>query len=241
MSIFQLPIAHRGLHGENAPENSMTAFERALKAGYAIETDVRPSKDGALVLFHDDDLFRMTEKKGLVVDLTLVELSLLALSGTPERIPLFKDLLGEIDGRVPILLEIKNVPEANSDEFLMNIASALEGYKGEIAIQSFQPLYVKKFKKFRPDLSCGLLAQSDPDPKDFSAPFARIKRHIVSHMSLNFWLRPDFISFDFHSPTKKMQNFKGKKFCWTIRSPEEETLARTFCDNIIFEGFCPEK
>ncbi len=237
--LFSLPVAHRGLHGE-IPENSKSAFRAAIKAGYAIETDVRLSKDGALVLFHDDNLFRMTGDRRNVIDCTLKELLSLSLKGTEEKIPLLKDFLEEIGGQVPILLEIKNVPKVNPKEFCARISEAFEGYSGEFAVQSFQPLYVKNFKKLRPDIPCGLLTLSHPDLKDFASPFARLKRHIVSHMSLNFWIKPDFVSFEFHSPTKKIKKFEGQKFCWTVRSPEDESAARMFCDNIIFEGYRPE-
>lgn len=236
-----LPVAHRGLHGEHSPENSMSAFRAAIKAGYAIETDVRLSKDGALVLFHDDGLARMTGDSRNVIDCTLKELSSLNLDGTAEKIPTLQDFLEEIAGRVPILLEIKNVPKANSQTFCLAISKAFEGYAGEYAVQSFQPLYVKNYKKLCPDIPCGLLTEAKPRPEEFRPPFARLKKHIVSHMSLNFWLKPDFLSFDFQNPTKKIKRFKGRKFCWTVRSKEDELLARTYCDNIIFEGFLPEK
>ena len=67
-------LAHRGLHGEGAAENSMTAFRRAKEAGFGVELDVRLSKDGELVVFHDDTLTRVAGVEGRVDELTLAEL-----------------------------------------------------------------------------------------------------------------------------------------------------------------------
>ena len=220
-TLWSLPTAHRGLHGASAPENSLPAFEAAIEKGYAIETDVHFTKDKQLVLFHDDGLFRMTKDKRRLSECTLEEL--LRLDG----------------GRTPILLEIKNEPEADAGEFLGAIADTFSNYKGAYAVQSFQPMYVKRYKKLCPNVPCGLLTHSDPNPKGFSPPFAGIKRHIVAKMSLNFLVKPDFLSFEFHSPTKKARTFKGTKFCWTVRSKEDETRARKVADNIIFENYLP--
>lgn len=240
--LSHLPIAHRGLHG-SAPENSMSAFEEAIKAGYAIETDVRLTKDGALILFHDDDLLRMTGVKKKVIDCTLSEIQALRLNGTREKIPLFSEFLALLDGRVPLLLEIKNVPEIDGKTFMNQLSRALEGYKGEYAIQSFQPYYTREFRKLRKNVLCGILATAGSSKKDFgNSPFWRLKSFVVKHMSLNSWVRPDFISFCFSDyPTRETEKFKGIKLGWTVRSKEDERYARMYADNIIFEGYLPEK
>ncbi len=122
--LSKTPVAHRGLHGANVPENSLAAFTAAKEAGYAVETDVRLTKDGALVLFHDDDLNRMCGVDKKVIDCTLAQLQTLTLRGTQEKIPLLTDLLRRIQGEVPILLEIKNVDGANQTEYVRKIAKA---------------------------------------------------------------------------------------------------------------------
>ena len=93
--LLTTPIAHRGLHDaeQKIPENSYAAFSRAMQEGYAVETDARLTRDGKLILFHDDDLFRMTGVKGKTDDMTADELSELTLGGTGERIPLFAEFL----------------------------------------------------------------------------------------------------------------------------------------------------
>ena len=237
--LLKLPIAHRGLHNDSIPENSMGAFRAAMESGYAIETDVHFTKDKQLVLFHDDTLLRMTGDTRNIADCTFQELSDLRLAGTHEHIPRLCELLDLIGGKVPILLEIKNEPSANAKEFLSAIAHAFEGYTGEYAVQSFQPMYVRGYKKLCPNISCGLLTDTHPSLRDFSPPFAHLKRYAVSHMSLNFYIKPDFLSFNFHEPSKKMQRFRGAKFGWTVRSEADERIAKKYVDNIIFEGFRP--
>lgn len=237
--LWLAPTAHRGLHGEKAPENSLPAFQEAIDKGYAIETDVHMTKDKRLVLFHDDCLFRMTGDRRRVFECTYEEISALRLSGTEEKIPLLEELLRLDGGRAPILLEIKNEPKESTREFLSEISAAFSKYPGVYAVQSFQPMYVRGYKKLCPNVSCGLLTLSDPNPKIFLPPFAKLKRHIVANMSLNFFVKPDFLSFEFHSPTKKVKKFKGKKFCWTVRSEEDEKRGRSFADNIIFENYLP--
>lgn len=240
--LTQTPIAHRGLHDGEIPENSIRAFEAAAKAGYPIETDVRLSKDGVLYVFHDDDLRRMTGTDRKFIDCTSEELSAFRLNGT-DPIPLFSEFLKTVAGRVPLLIEIKNVPEADAKKFIGQISDELEGYRGVYAVQSFQPLYVSAFKRLRHEIPCGLLAMANSCKKDFgNSPFWRLKAYVVKHMSLNFRIKPDFISYHFADyPTPETDKFHGPKLGWTVRSEQDEAYARKYADNIIFEGYLPGK
>ncbi len=239
--LTKIPIAHRGLHTDSVPENSLAAFDAAVKAGYAIETDVRLTKDGTLVLFHDDDLSRMTGDRRKVAECTFDELQSLTLGGTKEKIPSFSEFLFRVDKNVPFLLEIKDVPEWETQRYLQKIADELHGYEGEYAVQSFQPKYVRGFKKLRPDILCGILATASSKKEDFGgSPVWRLKAFAVGHMTLNHWAKPDFISFNFPDfPTRETDQFKGIKLGWTVRSPLDEATARKYADNIIFEGYLP--
>jgi glycerophosphoryl diester phosphodiesterase len=87
-----LAFAHRG-GNEFAPENSFRAFKSAVDIGYKyLETDVHLTKDGFLIAFHDDTLDRVTDKSGLIRDLTLSEIKKAKIAGTDE-IPLLSELL----------------------------------------------------------------------------------------------------------------------------------------------------
>lgn len=240
--LTEIPVAHRGLHDDRLPENSLGAFLAAANKGYAIETDVRLTKDGALVLFHDDNLSRMAGIEKKVSECTAEQLSRVRLGGTDERIPLLSELLSAVCGRVPLLIEIKDMPKVKTKDFIKKVSDALEGYRGEYAVQSFQPFYVKAFKKLRPEVPCGVLATAVSNKGDFgNSPFWKIKARMVKNMSFNRTVKPDFISYYFASyPQKSTEKFKGAKLAWTVRSPEEEARARQYADNIIFENFLPE-
>lgn len=239
--LRELPVAHRGLHDGALPENGIGAFRAAIAAGYAIETDVRLSADHKLVVFHDDSLLRMTGANLDVYDCTAEELSRLRLAGTQEHIPLFEEFLSEVNGRTPLLIEIKNMPQVDKKAFIQAVARALEGYDGIFAIQSFVPSYVKLFKKLRPDVPCGILAGAGFCKRDLgNSPFWRIKACVLKNMSLS--KNADFISYAFRDyPNKATERYKGTKLAWTVRSPEDEAYARKYADNIIFENYIPEK
>lgn len=242
-AFFKLPVAHRGLHDETKPENSIAAFEAAIEAGYAIETDIRFSKDGTLAVFHDDNLERMTGDKRNVADCTMQELKALRLSGSDEQIPTFEEFLTAIGGRVPLLIEIKNMKKVKGKRVAGAIASVIDrlGYTGEYAIQSFHPFYVRAYRKLRPQIPCGVLAQREMSEKGDSLRW-RIEAFLLSRLKLNFLAKPDFVSYGVGSlPQKCVSKFKGTKLGWTVRSPEEEARARKYVDNIIFEGYLPRK
>jgi glycerophosphoryl diester phosphodiesterase len=153
--LCNTPIAHRGLHGA-APENSLAAFEAAIEKGYAIETDVRYTKDGTIVVMHDDNLKRLTGEEGKVRDTRWQDLKNMRLVGTNERIMTLDECLQAIDGRTPLLLEVKDMYTVR--EFPDVVVNKMKEYKGEYALQSFNPFYVHKFKRLAPEVMRGQLA-----------------------------------------------------------------------------------
>ena len=236
--LTSLPVAHRGLHDDKFPENSLPAFLAAAQKGYAVETDVRVSKDGVLYLFHDDDLKRLAGVDRQFVDCTSEEIDTFLLEGK-EHIPTLEEFLKVFDGKTPILLEVKNVPQQYVDDMLQKTAEAFKNYKGIYAMQSFNPFYVKKYKALCPDVACGLLASAGSCKADFGgSPFWRFKAYAVRHMSFNKYAHPDFISYHFPDyPNHATNKYKGIKLAWTVRSPEDEAYARKYADNIIFENY----
>ena len=241
--LTALPIAHRGLHDHDLPENSLAAFRAAIRAGYAIETDVRFSKDKKLVVFHDDSVDRMTDASGSVSAFTADDLTTLRLGGTSERIPLFSEFLEEVAGKTPVLLEIKDMENVGGAEIARAVAEEIANCPRLVyAVQSFQPAYVKAYKKLCPQTACGILATGQKFTKaDFGgSPLWRIKAHVLNNMSLNFSVKPDFVSYRTEDlPNRRVSAFKGAKLAWTVRSPEEAERVKAYADNIIFEGFCP--
>lgn len=234
--------AHRGLHDDTKAENSMSAFRAAKEHGYGIELDVRLTKDGELVVFHDDDLSRMTGIEGKVKDYTRKELSEMKLGGTSDGIPAFTEVLELIDGAVPLLIELKErIGQSGVAEKLVEV---IEGYKGEYIVESFNPMTLRALKKLRPDILRGILSTEytkEPEHKG-SLLFA-----LAEQLMLNFLMRPDFIAYDHRGHAVQGLRFIRRSFrtpliAWTVRSEEEEkkAIAHGF-DTVIFEGYIPEK
>lgn len=228
--LYNQPIAHRGLWNENIPENSIPAYDNATKNGFAIETDVFSSTDGVLFCFHDCELSRMTNVNGKIYQKSSDYIKSLTLNGSKEKIPTLEELLDTVNGKVPLLIEIKNQPQKNVVELLLN---RLRNYKGEVAIQSFNPIYLLKVKKLAPNTLRGVLGTSLPNGNN------ALENFIIKHMPFNFLVKPHFISYDVNClPVKKRKN--TPLIAWTV-TKSQLPLAKRYADNYIFENFAPEK
>ena len=226
--ILTRPIAHRGLHNKIAPENSLAAFSRAVAGNFPIETDVQMSADGRLVLFHDDDLSRMTGLNTDIRDESYEKIKSLALADTNERIPDFEELLSLVCGKVPLLIEIKQQKQKGIEK---KIVKALEGYGGEYAVQSFDPTVLIAFKKFAPDVLRGQLASGAPPELGF------IKKYVIKHTPLNFLTRPDFVNYDLDSLPTAKRNYNGLPLiCWTVATKTQKEKAQSLGINYVFEN-----
>ncbi len=232
-----LKFAHRGLHGEGRAENTLSAFRAAVDAGYGIELDVRLSADGELVVYHDPDLSRLTEDKEKVNKRTAEELSRLKIGGTNDTVPTFREVLEIVDGKVPLLVEIKE--EAGESAVTAKTAEILSEYKGDFIVESFNPLSLGRMKKLMPDVLRGQLSQDYMKEKKFRKPMY----FILHHMLLSFIAKPDFIAFSESDAKHKTFRFIRKLYgiptlAWTVRSKEAEKKAyENGFDGIIFENY----
>ena len=243
-AFLERPIAHRALHdiSDARPENSLAAIRAAIKEGYGIEIDVQLSADHQAVVFHDDDLDRLTDYAGPIRQRTAAELSRIQLQSGSETIPTLFDALRLVGGHVPLLIEIKDQngalgPEVGALE--QAVADALKDYGGLVAVMSFNPHSVTAFGRAAPNVPRGLVTSPFREhhwpnvPADRRAELAAIPHLETSGAG--------FISHqgdDLTSPI--IARIKSKGFpilCWTVRSPEEEALARTIADNVTFEGY----
>ena len=232
-------FAHRGLHGEGAAENTMTAFERACEEGFGIELDVQLTKDGALVVFHDDDLKRMTGDPRRVDEVELAELQSLALP-YGERIPLFEGVLARIDGRVPLLVELKN--GKRNAELCEKTLALLKRYRGRYVIESFNPLIVRWFRMHAKGVLRGQLVSA---MENYMPQFGKGIAWMLASLALNCIARPDFVAYDvdakFVSPRIQRALFNTPMACWTVKKRERYEEALKMREMPIFEGFVPEK
>lgn len=230
-------FAHRGYHciEKGVPENSIPAFENAIANGYGIELDVHLTKDQRLVVFHDDTLDRICGKDGTVEAHTATELSTCRLSGTKEKIPLFEDVLSLVDGKVPLLIELK-IP-GRSTAICRHVQEMLAHYKGDYMVQSFNTMGLIWYRLHAPKVLRGQLS-SRLTKDDLKESF--LLRFLVENLLLNFLGRPDFISYKLKDLPKYSVRFlisflRTPTAVWTLQTPE--ALQKGICkfDMQIFE------
>ncbi len=224
-------IAHRGLWNNAEVENSILAYQNAIDNGFAIEIDVFETLDKELVCIHDANLSRLTGKDKFVWELTLKEIKELNLLGTNQKIPTLKETLSVCENKAPLLIELKNQP---SKTFVVSVVDILKNYKGEFAIQSFNPLYINKVKRLAPDFIRGVLASNTPDTDK------KIERFVVKRMPFNFLCIPHFISYE-HTGLPLKNKKRLPVIAWTVNNEKDYQKIKNLADNIIFENFIPTK
>ena len=232
--------AHRGLHEENKPENSMAAFRAALEHGFGIELDVHLLKDGNLAVIHDSSLKRTAGVDVNIEDLTAEDLKNYHLQGTQEQIPLFSDVLALFDGKAPLIVELKCVN--NVDALCSAACEMLDRYHGPYCVESFDPRCVMWLKKHRPQVIRGQLAENWMKVKNSPMPWL-LRLIMTCHLG-NFLLNPDFIAYKYADRKafgtdicRKLWNVQGVS--WTLRTKEEFDTAVEEGWIPIFENFIP--
>ncbi len=232
-------IAHRGLHNikKGIAENSITAYGEAIKRQLSIEIDIRLSRDGEVVIFHDDDLQRVCGIDKKVIDLNLQELRHCRLQGTHDIIPTFKEFLELVDGQVPLLIEIKTVGPRNR-ELCEKAWALLKDYKGIYAVQSFYPPIIRWFKLHAPKVCRGQLATN------FIKEGANNPLEVIAGILLfNFLSRPDFISYEYKYPCALplmvCRALGAVSIAWTFQEQGKVNEVKDKFSAYIFENFLP--
>lgn len=232
--------AHRGLHGEGRPENSMAAFRAALEGGYGIEFDLHLLKDGNLAVIHDSSLKRTTGREGRIEDLTTEDLPHYFLEGTEETIPTFRALLELYAGKAPLIVELK--PTGGNHVALAEAACAmLEDYPGVYCMESFDPRCIYWLKRNRPHIIRGQLSENFVT-SDSKMPLPL--RFFLTFLLENFLTRPDFLAYKFADRNnisvflcRKVLHVQGVS--WTLKTKEDYDTAVREGWLPIFEGFRP--
>ena len=226
--LIARPFAHRGLHGGGRVENSRTAFEAAIAAGFGIELDVQASADGEAMVFHDYELDRLTGSSGRVAEISAEALAKIRLKGTGEPVPTLAEVLALIGGRTPLLIELKS-PGRRVDGLSGAVRRALLGYDGPVAVMSFNPEIGRWFAREAPELLRGLVVTEAGRRWR-----GRLKRRFALWRS-----SPDFLAYDIRDLPSRFagaQRARGLKvMTWTCRSEEERSRAALHADQIIFE------
>lgn len=238
--ITKRPIAHRGLHDRQAGviENTASAFAAAMLKGYAIECDLQITRDGDAVVFHDETLDRLTERTGWLRDLTAAELKEVPLRGTSDRMQTLAELLAQVNGQVPLVIELKSHWDGDT-KLAVRAIEVLKTYHGPYCVMSFDPDLVEAVRRRAPDVIRGIVADRAFDPYYHQLPQPRIMElrtfgHVVRTI-------PDFVSFYYEelpfAPVEFLRAQGMPLISWTIRNPEQERIARRFSDQITFEGY----
>jgi glycerophosphoryl diester phosphodiesterase len=228
--IDRVVYAHRGLHGPEAPENSLAAFEAAAARGLGIELDVQRSSDGQAIVFHDWELDRMTVETGPLAWRSAVQLGRIRLVGDG-LIPTLRQSLDAIGGRVPVLIEIKTRASTRVAALCLAVRRVLEGYRGEHAVISFDPRVSHWFAVHSP-LTVRGLSFTEEDERTLGG---RMRRRLA------LWhARPDFLTYDLRDLPCSLATYQRKRgfklVSWTIRSAQDRERAKALADAWIAEG-----
>jgi glycerophosphoryl diester phosphodiesterase len=223
--------AHRGLHDGSVPENSLAGFAAAIARGLGIECDLRVSADGRAMVFHDAELERLTGHAGRTSELSVGELTALRLRGSAEHIPTLRDMLSLVAGQVPLLLELKTNRHESVHRLCRAVRRDIDGYRGELAVMSFDPRIGNWFAQRLPDLPRGLVV-SEEDARTLAGAIRR--RLSLRHA------RPQFLAYDIRDLPSRFAARQAARglalLTWTVRSAAQIETARAAGATPILEG-----
>ncbi|MDE7020064.1 MAG: glycerophosphodiester phosphodiesterase [Lachnospiraceae bacterium] len=233
--------AHRGLHDNrtSAPENSMPAFRKAVEAGYGIELDVQLTKDGIPVIFHDFTLERICGVSGKPGDYTFEELQEMKLLQTEEKIPSLQEFLEMVDGRVPLIVELKI--EWTDLSLCPAVQKILSGYHGVYCVESFNPLALLWYRRYHKEVMRGQLSTNFRHDGNYK----NVLHFSLTHLLMNWATSPDFIAYNCRfkeEPGRRIcrKLYKNLAVAWTVKNQKQlESLEKDF-DLFIFDSFIPE-
>jgi glycerophosphoryl diester phosphodiesterase len=243
------PIAHRGLHdfSRGVIENSIGAARAAVAAGYGVECDVQLTRDGDLVVFHDDTLERLTDAQGKVADAGSSALAAIMLKGAGETIPTFDDFLAAIDARTPLVVELKSNFTGDVST-AKRAAEILSRYRGPVCIESFDPALISFLRAHAEELRVahiplGIVGEAVYDDSDWPMLSPR-QRSEMTHFLHYPTTRPDFLSWNASDlphaiPFLMREVLRIPVTVWTVRSDAQAQSVRQWADQIVFEGFAP--
>ena len=236
--VYGVNHAHRGLHTKDktVPENSLPAFRAAAEAGYGVELDIQLSRDGQVVVFHDDTLDRVCGVHGRVDEFTFEELRGMRLCGTQETIPMLTEVFEVMGGRTPMIIELKT--GRRNDELCEKGLALMRAYNGPYCIESFDPRIVRWFRKNAKDVLRGQLSDAPASFRDEPKPLA----FALGCLFTNVLARPQFIAY---GPGKKpwtarlAEAMGAIRVCWTVRPEDDINAKEAENDAVIFEFYHP--
>jgi glycerophosphoryl diester phosphodiesterase len=238
------PVAHRGLHdiSRGIVENMPAAAEAAITGNFAIECDIQLTSDGEAMVHHDDELGRLTDGSGALLTRTAAELKAVHFKSTTERMMTLTDLCSLVDGRVPLVIEVKSHFDGDR-KLVKRMAEVLSTYKGRAVGMSFDPDQVVALRELIPSRPHGIVAEHDYTGQDWPEA-SPAQRHGMTHLRHFFRTQPDFVAYWVNelpsvAPWLARNVFRCPLLTWTVRTPEQRARAARYADQMIFEGFVP--
>ncbi|MGD8326743.1 MAG: glycerophosphodiester phosphodiesterase family protein [Sphingomonadales bacterium] len=235
--LLAQPFAHRGLHNlkRGIPENSLKAFSKAIEKGVGIELDARVASDGVAVVFHDATLERLSDGQGVLADLPSFEITKHRILNTDQHIPTLRDVLDFIRGRVPVLIEIKSETPIRR-RIISAVRHALEGYRGQVGVMSFDPEVPRWFSEQNLPWNYGLVLTKHSKTLGGLVTRMPVGQQLTAKRS-----KAQFFAVDVRDLPcrfiKKMRKDGFVTLCWTVKSEADFDRARSNVDNVIFEKF----
>lgn len=232
------PIAHRGLHDATAgrPENSLASFEHAVAHGVPFEFDVQLTSDGHPVVLHDADVAEISGAADRVHLMDARAVGALRLSdGQP--VPTFEQVLELVDGRVPVVVDVRRWGFGHSPGLERAVAERLAGYRGAAVVQSFDPFSLRRLRRMLPGLGVG---QASGTLRSVGPLVRAVGRTMVT----NAYTRPDFLTYELTELPNRFVSFWRNEnrpvIAYTAHSPEEERRAAALADGCFFSGYLPD-
>ncbi|MEO1745137.1 MAG: glycerophosphodiester phosphodiesterase family protein [Pseudomonadota bacterium] len=232
-ALIERPIAHRGLHDGNVAtyENSRSAFDAAISRNYGIELDVQLSADGVAVVFHDETLDRLTVETGPVRARSAKELGTVALGATTDTIETLGAILSMVDGRVPVVIELKENGTDNAELVASVVeAVAIHAAKAALSVMSFSQDIIARLRAAKIVCPIGLTAEG-----------LGTKAHETHRLAFKHDI--EFVSYQVTAlPNDFLSDVRARGMpviTWTVRTPQQLELTRAHADQATFEGFRP--
>ena len=207
-----------------------------------MECDLQPSLDGEAMVFHDPVLDRLTTATGAVAAQTAAALRSLTLRDTTAKIESLTDLLEQVAGKAPLVVEVKSLYDGNTG-IAARVAQCVRGYSGPLVLKSFDPEMIIALRKEGVTQPLGIVAMGEYEHEEY-ALLTAAQKHAMANL-LHFDLtRPDFLSWH-HKDLPSAAPFLCRSqlglpvMSWTIRSQADAARAAPHIDQIVFEGFRP--
>jgi glycerophosphoryl diester phosphodiesterase len=247
-TIFARPVAHRGFHDvdNGIIENTPSAILRGMESGFGIEVDVQETADGEALVFHDYTLDRLVEGTGKVIDQASDALVQLHMKTGNDKLWLLQDLFDLVNGKVPLVIEIKSLLRRDAQgDFVRHVTDQIAAYDGPACIKTFDPDMLSIAKSHKPEVLRGIVADGANPGPDY-VRYSRVDRFILRHLLHFPRTGPHFVSYgvkDLPKPAPSLLRslFKVPVMCWTVRTREQREIAARYADQIVFEGFNPDK